>query len=341
MFFLPYTYYKRSSCVIIDVMDTDATYTYLTDLYTGEDQFFYHSDHLGSASWITDARGEVVQHLQYCPFGEPFLDEHSSTSTYSERFTFTGKERDEETGYSYFGARYLDAALLTSWFSVDPMSDKYPSFSPYNYCAWNPVKLVDPDGRKIRFAPGTTRAQQEQFYAAVRHLDAHNCGGRYGQLLSSDITYTIIIDPEATNGLFSPSTQTITWNPLLGFETNDGDVLSPATVLNHEMTHATRYDNVRHKMISLYNKLLPEVGKEKAVKERDKIHDAYIKGITCVNGESKEETEIINGVETRTAKLLGEISDDKQATRTSHKGGGKLVVVESPTSTNKIKTASE
>ena len=63
--------------------------------------------------------------------------------------TFTGKERDEETGYGYFGARYMDHELMTGWLSVDPMADKYPSMSPYNYCAWNPVKLVDPDGREV------------------------------------------------------------------------------------------------------------------------------------------------------------------------------------------------
>lgn len=61
-------------------------------------------------------------------------------------FVFTGKERDEETGYGYFGARYMDQELMTGWLSVDPMSDKYPSISPYSYCAWNPVKLVAPDG---------------------------------------------------------------------------------------------------------------------------------------------------------------------------------------------------
>ena len=59
---------------------------------------------------------------------------------------FTGKERDEETGYGYFGARYMDHELMTMWLSVDPMADKYPGISPYAYCAWNPVKLVDPDG---------------------------------------------------------------------------------------------------------------------------------------------------------------------------------------------------
>ena len=50
-------------------------------------------------------------------------------------FTFTGKEKDEETGYGYFGARYMDHELMTMWLSVDPMADKYPSISPYAYCA--------------------------------------------------------------------------------------------------------------------------------------------------------------------------------------------------------------
>ena len=58
----------------------------------------------------------------------------------------TGKERDEETGYGYFGARYMDHELMTMWLSVDPMADKYPNISPYNYCMWNPIKLADPDG---------------------------------------------------------------------------------------------------------------------------------------------------------------------------------------------------
>ena len=63
--------------------------------------------------------------------------------------SFTGKERDAETGYSYFGARYYDSDLSGQFLSVDPMSDKYPSISPYAYCAWNPVKLVDLDGRDV------------------------------------------------------------------------------------------------------------------------------------------------------------------------------------------------
>ena len=74
---------------------------------------------------------------------------HHRTNTTFTPFHFTGKEKDPETGYSYFGARYLEHELMSGWLSVDPMADKYPSISPYAYCAWNPVKLVDPDGREL------------------------------------------------------------------------------------------------------------------------------------------------------------------------------------------------
>jgi len=64
---------------------------------------------------------------------------------YDEKYKFTGKERDRETRYDYFGARYW--WLVGTWLSVDPLSDKYPQISPYAYCNWNPIKYVDPDGR--------------------------------------------------------------------------------------------------------------------------------------------------------------------------------------------------
>jgi RHS repeat-associated protein len=103
---------------------------------------FYHPDHLGSSSWITDRN--AIQHFMYLPFGEDWIQQ--KTTTWSAPYTFSGKEKDAETGYGYFGARYYDSGL-SIWLSVDPMSDKYPSLSPYTYCANNPVILVDPDGR--------------------------------------------------------------------------------------------------------------------------------------------------------------------------------------------------
>ena len=76
------------------------------------------------------------------------LTYHLVKTTFSASHTFSAKERDSETGLSYFGARYYSSDL-NIWLSVDPMSDKYPSLSPYVYCADNPVKLMDPNGEEL------------------------------------------------------------------------------------------------------------------------------------------------------------------------------------------------
>ena len=121
-----------------------------------EPVFYYHSDHLGSASYITDDQGYETQHLVYLPFGEDWVDWKYNTSQFDTPYKFNGKEKDPETGLHYYGARYLNTDL-SIWLSVDPMSDKYPHLTSYNYCANNPVMLVDPDGRDIDVVENTTK----------------------------------------------------------------------------------------------------------------------------------------------------------------------------------------
>jgi len=118
------------------------------DTSTPTGSYFYHSDHLGSSSLITDQSGAIVQHLEYVPFGETFIDERRSQSSWTTPYLFSGKERDEETGLLYFGARYQDSKYGI-WYSVDPLAEKYPNISSYVYCADNPVKYVDPEGRDL------------------------------------------------------------------------------------------------------------------------------------------------------------------------------------------------
>lgn len=108
--------------------------------------FFYHPDHLGSTSYVTDADGNIAQHVEYIPYGEVFVEERNSQ--FSTNYLFNAKELDNETGLYYYGARYLDPTGAM-WLSVDPLFEKYAGMSPYNYCAGNPVKLVDPDGNAI------------------------------------------------------------------------------------------------------------------------------------------------------------------------------------------------
>ncbi len=121
--------------------------------YAGSEKYNYyrHSDHLGSANWITDQDGHAVQYLHYLPYGELLLNQQ--VAGYDERYKFTDKERDAESGYDYFGARYY-ASPLYNWTSVDPLADQSPQISPYAYCNWNPIKFVDPDGKAIHVAAG-------------------------------------------------------------------------------------------------------------------------------------------------------------------------------------------
>ena len=293
-----------------------------------EPAFFYHSDHLGSAAYLTNNAGQVIQTLNYLPYGEDWVDIQNYAETRYPRlgiYTFNGKEKDYESGFHYYGARYYWSEVLTGWMSVDPMMDKYPYISPYAYCAWNPVVLLDPDGRKIKFAPGTTQEQKKLFYAAIRHLDAHNCGGRYGQLKNSKTVYTIsfIENPYQTSS-YNTGTKTINWCPTAGLETDQGHILSPATILNHEMTHATHHDDALKKYAEDYY----TNSKDYADKEWEKYtqsivfdpHNPY---------NNEDDRKVITIIEQRTAKLLGEIKEG-EVTRENHKG--KLVSVEGPTS---------
>ena len=107
--------------------------------------YFYHPDHLGTATLLTDINGQPYQYFLNLPFGEEMAAQRAG-GDFSSRYKFNGKELDEQTGYYYYGARYYDP-VISRWLSVDPLAEKYPGFSPYNYTANNPVMLVDPDGK--------------------------------------------------------------------------------------------------------------------------------------------------------------------------------------------------
>lgn len=127
--------------------------------------FYYHPDHLGSSSYITNLDGEVVQHIEYVPFGEVFIEERNSV--WNTPYLFNAKEFDEETGLYYYGARYYEPRL-SLWISVDPISNYDPrnnenyldgehnlgvyntfNLAPYGYCYQNPIRLIDPNGKQV------------------------------------------------------------------------------------------------------------------------------------------------------------------------------------------------
>ncbi|HEX2868063.1 MAG TPA: RHS repeat-associated core domain-containing protein [Ignavibacteriales bacterium] len=81
--------------------------------------------------------------MDYYAFGGT-LSSYVNGSTV-DKYKFTGKERDSETGLDYFGARYYDSKICR-WMSVDPLADLNPGISPYAYCHNDPINRIDPDG---------------------------------------------------------------------------------------------------------------------------------------------------------------------------------------------------
>ena len=124
--------------------DAQPGYGFIPDETTDEETFFYHSDHLGSTSYITDQDGNITQYTAYLPYGELLVDEHSSSEDLP--YKFNGKELDEETGLYYYGARYLQP-IASVWYGVDPLMEKYPEVSAYVYCHGNSMNRIDPDGK--------------------------------------------------------------------------------------------------------------------------------------------------------------------------------------------------
>ena len=137
----------------------------------GEFLYFYHPDHLGSTSFVTDDKGAIYEHLQYFPFGETWVQEGQPSNRIP--YLFTSKELDAETNLYYFGARYYDPRTSV-WLSTDPIINSYLGGQPnngvfeamnlslYAFAALNPLKLTDPDGLAFVVNEGTGEISEDK-----------------------------------------------------------------------------------------------------------------------------------------------------------------------------------
>ena len=82
------------------------------------------------------------------PLGMTLPDRSYNAHTY--RHGFTGHEKESDLAEGIYTTEYrLYDARVGRWLSVDPLFEKYVGMSPYNYCAGNPVMMVDPDGKEV------------------------------------------------------------------------------------------------------------------------------------------------------------------------------------------------
>ncbi|WP_316753708.1 SpvB/TcaC N-terminal domain-containing protein [Pedobacter gandavensis] len=119
---------------------------------------YQYGDHLGSVALELDETGKIISREEYGPFGTTtFYITDASRETNAKRYRYTGKERDEESGFSYHGARYY-LPWLCRWANTDPdgIND---GLNAYTYVHNNPLKSIDDTGKKTKPATSLKNSQ--------------------------------------------------------------------------------------------------------------------------------------------------------------------------------------
>jgi len=211
--------------------------------------YFHKKDHLGNNRWIGDEDGNVVQYTDYYPFGLPFDD---STNPDTQPYKYNGKEYDRMHGLNMYdySARYYDPAFPV-FTTVDPLAEKYYEVSPYAYCLNNPIKYIDPDGRKV--VVSGTKVYREQVKKDLKQIEKDNSdvGKMIKDLIQSDHVHKIEMPKKGKfnysesdkekrdNG--TPQGSTIGYDPNER-ETASGDDRTPRAGLAHELQHSSDVD---------------------------------------------------------------------------------------------------
>ena len=228
------------------------TYYYLNDKLVAHKapdgkRYFYHSDHLGSTTLVTNESGDVVEDIAYLPYGVVYSGPTAS------RYLFTGKELDKETALEYFGARYYDPEFMHFVAPDSVISNVYDpqSLNRYVYVLNNPVKYVDPNGLwAVQFGGqaqggivGLLTGEVGFYY--VRSDTGENY---YGFYKTSGAGVALVPNVEggvAISGTFSPHAQTP--NDLVGENTNiEGSILvgtGPGAVIGGGVGFDDNYKN--------------------------------------------------------------------------------------------------
>jgi len=109
---------------------------------------YYLEDHLGNNRVVINQSGAVQQTNNYYPYGGTFAS--STTGTNNQPYKYNGKEFDTHASLNWYdyGARHYDPAIAR-WTTQDPLAEKYYGWNQYNYCGANPVKYIDPDGKRM------------------------------------------------------------------------------------------------------------------------------------------------------------------------------------------------
>jgi len=137
--------------------------------------YYYLKDHLGDNRVTINRSGAVVEKSHYYPSGTRFFTESTNNSLKPLPYRYNGKELEAMNGLNQmdYGARRR-FSWGPIWTGVDPLAEDYPNLSSYVYCANNPVKFVDPDGRLVLLGGPTLNNGMKKLGALLLPLSDFN-----------------------------------------------------------------------------------------------------------------------------------------------------------------------
>ena len=269
---------------------------------------YYVCDHLGSVrEVVSDAWN--VQRNGYYAYGGPYGDWNTNADV--QPLKFLGKEWDHQHGLDLydFGARLYDPAV-GRWTTMDPLCEKYYSVSPYAYCFNNPVKFIDPDGKKVLIFyqdkrgnltyfvfNGTQRRLPNNsfvldFVHTYNYLKANGVGKNVIKAVKDPSVMVELVRDEQETGYYfnyKDRNPAVFWESRKGIILSNGKRQSPAVRLEHEFDHA-----------------LDDIHDHKKHEDRRDTQNAQY--------DNEEERRVIEGSEAETARKL------RQGVRFDHWG---------------------
>jgi len=270
---------------------------------TGSDELrFYLKDHLGSVRVVTDDKSSVINCQDYDPWGY-ILDNRVYKSDESV-YKFTSKERDEESEYDYFGARYYDARI-GRWGSIDPLLEKHYDFSSYNYVLDNPLIFYDPDGKQV-FLGGESFQESKGIgqYIDINETQLNsqrrfdNKRSRFSGFTTTDVG---LLDPvEWIAGGFATLSMRLyaSWSMTIGEKLVDQALKNIGKSTAYEISKNTAGETVEYAL----PKLVPELEKQlelhgskaifNALKSTEKILNKHVNKLESLKWKSSVEKEI-------------------------------------------------
>lgn len=183
------------------------TYYYYYNMLVGKKDnggniLFYHQDHLGGTSIVTNISGDIVNYLSYSPFGEVL------SSSSNERYAFTGHELDPETGLIYMKARYYNPVTGQFLQADNLIGDIYNSqdLNKYSYARNSPYTYTDPNGEFVQgvlgFAAGWFGGQAYSIFTQLHQTGTVNWEKVFKTSLSWGVAGGVAT---ATFGVVSPA----------------------------------------------------------------------------------------------------------------------------------------